>query len=68
MIFLRFGLAAHNLWKEVFGLMSNVSEHLWSDLLALLCFTGTDGPDEIGLLSVNPSGVDTIVASIILLY
>ena len=67
LIVLRFDLAAHNRWKAVLGLTSNVSGNLWRDFLTLCCFTGTYGPDEIGLLSVNPSVVDTMAASIIAL-
>ena len=57
---LRFDLAAHNWRKAVFGLASNVSVNLRRDLLVLDCFTRTYCPDDIGWLSVNPSGVDTM--------
>ena len=54
--------------KEVFGLMSNVSVNWRSDFLTKYCFAGTDCPDDIGLFSLNSSGVDTMLASIIDLY
>ena len=64
---LRFDLAAHDLRTSVFGLMSNISENWRSNFLALCYFTRIYGPYEIGLLSVNTYGVDTVVASIIAL-
>ena len=68
LIALRFDFAAHNPWTEFFGLKSNVSEILWSDLLVLCCFTGTDGPDDIGMFSVDTSRMDTMAPSIIAFY
>ena len=68
LIALRFDLAALNRQEAVFGLTTNFSENWWSDFLVLGCLTGTDGPDDILLLSVIPSGLDTMLASIIALY
>ena len=51
------------IYKAVFGLASNVSENRRKYLLALGSFTGTDIADEILLLPVNFSRVDTMKAS-----
>ena len=48
---LHFDLAEHNRRKVVFGLMSNVSVNLRSDLLKLVYFTGTYFPGGILILS-----------------
>ena len=65
---LGFYLAEQNRWKAVFGLTSNVSVNWQINLLVLGCFTGKDGTYDIGLLSENPSGVDTMADSRIALY
>ena len=68
LIVLIIDLLAHNRRATVFGFTSNVSENWRSDLLTLGCFTGTYGLDDIGLLPLNHSGVDTMKDSIISLY
>ena len=60
LIYLRFDLVAHNQKKLVFGLTSNVSEHLRRNFLALNIFTGTYGLDDIGPLSVIFLVLDTM--------
>ena len=60
LVALRFDLAEHNRRKSVFGLATNVSVNWRSNFLTLGCFTGIYFPDEIGLLLVNLSGVDTM--------
>ena len=67
-IALRFYLAAHNQWKAVSGLTSNVYENWRRNLPALGYFIGTYDPYDIGLLAVNHSGVDTMEVSITALY
>ena len=42
----------------MFCLTYNASKNLWSDFSALGFLIGTDGPGNIGLLSVNTSGVE----------
>ena len=49
----------------VSGLTSNMLVNKHSDLLALGFLAGVYFIGILGLLSVNPSGVDTIAASII---
>ena len=49
----------------VLGLTSNLFVNIHSDFLALGFLTGVDFISTLGLLSVNPSGVDSIEASII---
>ena len=61
LIALQFYLAAHNWRKEVFGVTSNVSIDRQINLLELGCFTGTDYSYDIGLLSINTPGLDTMV-------
>ena len=65
---LRFYLASPNLWTAVLCLTSNASKNRKSNFLALGFFTVTDWLGSIGLLLVNPSGVETIAASKITLY
>ena len=47
----------------VVGLTANMFVNKHSDLLALGFLTGDDAICTLGLLSVNPSGVDSIAAS-----
>ena len=49
----------------VVGLTSNIFVNKHSDFLALGFLTGVGVIWTLGLLSVNPSGVDSIAASII---
>ena len=64
MIALRFYLEAHIQRTEVFFLTSKTSVNRRSDFLALHFLTIMGGPGDIGLLSTNISGVDTIETSI----
>ena len=51
-------------WRSaVVGLTSNLFVNKCSDFLALGLLTGDDVICTFGLLSVNPSGVDSIAAS-----
>ena len=50
---------------SVVGWTSNMSVNKHSDLLALGFLTGVDIIFTLGLLSMTPSGVDSIEASII---
>ena len=68
MIALRLYLSAHNRWAEFLFLTSNNSVNLRSDFLVLVFLKITNGPGDIGLLSVTPLGVDTIYPSIMELY
>ena len=67
-ISLRFDLAAHNLWTEVFVLASNIVGNWRSDFLALGCLVDIYGPYDIGMFPEDPSGVDTMEDSRIFLY
>ena len=60
LIAFHFDLVAHNWRESVFGLTSNVSENLQSNLIELGFFTGTYSPGYIVMLSVNLSGVYTL--------
>ena len=67
MISFRFDSAAHNRQKSVFDLTYNGSENWRSNLLVIGCFTGSYGTYDIGMLSLNTSGVVTMADSIIFL-
>ena len=60
---LRLDFAATNRRFAVLGLTSNMFVNKNSDLLALGFLTGVDGIFKLGLLSVNPSVVDSRAAS-----
>ena len=66
-IALRFVLVAPILQIEVLCLTSNFFANLRSDFLVLIFLLDTYVLGVIGLLSVHPSGVETIYASIIAL-
>ena len=68
LIAFRFYFVANNLCKAVFGLTSSISVNWRSAFLALCFFTGTYCLDDIGLLLVSSSVVDTMADSIIALY
>ena len=57
---LRLNFVATKRRFAVLGLTSNMFVNKHSDFLALVFFTGVDGIGILGLLSVNPSGVDSI--------
>ena len=59
MISLCFDLSAPTRRTAVLFLKSKTSVNIWSDFLALIFLKIIRGPDDIGLLSVNLSGVDT---------
>ena len=61
----RFNFAAKNRRLAVLGLTSNMFVNKHSDFLALGFLTGDDVKCTLGLLSVTPSGVDSIAAYII---
>ena len=65
---LRFYFAAPNLQTVFLCLTSEALVNLWRDFLVLDFFIVTNGPDDIGLLSVILLGVENIDASIIALY
>ena len=67
LVALWFILSAHNLRTEIFCLASNSSENLLIDFLLLGFLVMPDVPDAIGVLSVRPSGVETMAASIMAL-
>ena len=60
---LRLEFAATKQRFAVFCLTSNMFVNKHSDFLALVFFTGVDGICTLGLLYVNPSGVDSRAAS-----
>ena len=62
---LRLDFAAKKRPLAVVGLTANIFVNKHSDFLALGFLTGADVIYTLGLLSVTPSGVDSIVASII---
>ena len=62
---LRFDFAATKQRLAVLGLTSNMFVNKHSDFLALVFLTGFYAICTLGLLSVTPSGVDSIAASII---
>ena len=62
---LRLDFAATKLSFVVFGLTSNIWVNKHSYFLALGFLTGVDDICTLGILSVTPSGVDSIEASII---
>ena len=62
---LRLDFAATKRSFDVVGLTSNMFVNKHSDYLALGLLTDDDVICTLGLLSVNPSGVDSIAASII---
>ena len=64
LIALRFDLAAPTWRIAVFFFMYNMLVKIHSDFLALGFLTGVTVMVYMGLLSVNPSGVETIAASI----
>ena len=68
MIAFRFYLEAPTWQMEFLFLTSNNLVNRWSNFLELRFFTVTEGPGDIGLLSVNILGVETIYASRIALY
>ena len=68
MIALRFDLAAPIRRKAVLFLTSKTSVNIRSDFLALGFLTVTVSTCDIGLFSVNISGVDKIASSITALY
>ena len=68
LIALCFYLSAPNLHKSVLCLISNALKNRQIDFLALNYFTVTYFLGDIWLLLVNPSGMETIAASVIALY
>ena len=68
LIALYFDSVELNIWTAVFVLKSDYSKNGRSDFLALGFLTVTNGPGDIGLLSVNPSVVETMDTSIMALY
>ena len=60
---LRLDFAATKRRFSVFGLTFNMFVNNYSDFLALGFLTGVDGICTLGLLSVNPYGVDIRAAS-----
>ena len=62
---LRLDFAATKRRLAVLGLTSNMFVNKQSDLLALGFLNGDDVICTLGLLSMTPSGVDSIAASII---
>ena len=62
---LRLGVAATKRRLAVLGITANMFVNKDSDLLALGFLTGVDVIFTLGILSVTPSGVDSIAASII---
>ena len=62
---LRLDFSATKRRLAVVGLTSNMFANKHSDFLALGVLTGDDVKCTLGLLSVNPFGVDIISASII---
>ena len=60
---LRLGFAAKKRRFAVLGLTSNMFVNKHSDFLALGFLTGVDVICTLGLLNVNPSGVDSREAS-----
>ena len=62
---LRLDFAATKRRLAVVGLTDNMFVNKHSDFLALVFLTVVDGIGILGLLSVNPSGVDSIAAYII---
>ena len=60
---LRLGFSATKGRLAVVGLTSNMFVNKHGDFLALHFLTGDDVIFTFGLLSVNPSGVDSIAAS-----
>ena len=67
LIALQFDLASLNLQTSALCLTSNVSKNWQSDFLALGFLVGSDCLGYIGLLSVQPSGVETVSDSIMAL-
>ena len=63
-----FDLAAQKLRAAVSGFTSHVYKNYWSVFIVVWFFTVTYCLGDIVLLSVNPSGVETIHASIMALY
>ena len=62
---LRLDFAATKRRLAVVGLTANIFVNKHSDFLALGFLTGVDVICTLGLLSVTPSGVDSIASSII---
>ena len=62
---LRLDFAATKRRLAVLGLTSNMFVNKYSDFLALFFLTDDDVKCTLGLLSVTPSGVDSIAESII---
>ena len=60
---LRFDSAATKRRLAVLGLTSNMFVNKHSDFLALGFLTGDDAICTLGLLSVNPYGIDRIAVS-----
>ena len=60
---LRLDFSATKRRLAVVGLTANMFVNKQSDFLALGFLTGVDGIGTLGLLFVNPSGVDSIAAS-----
>ena len=63
LIYLDFNLEDTNLRVAVFFLVSNMLEKRYSDFLALALLTGVGVIGYLGLLLLNPSGVENIAAS-----
>ena len=62
---LRLDFAATKRRLAVVGLTSNIFVNKHNGFLALHLLNGVDGIGTLVMLSVNPSGVDSIAASII---